>query len=86
MHYEVRFTGTRLERDEQALKEVKRYLGRSGWRRLVDVARETVAMPWRVRVKWARMFCMMNGISGKHPVRAVIKVFLVTKASPGRVK
>lgn len=80
MHYTVKFTGTRRQKEEQALKETISYLGPRSLRKLVDNISSYIlaggcvsrAMEYRA----IRFFCAANGVQGYYPVRAVArKVF-----------
>lgn len=78
MSYTVKFIGPRADRDAAALKEIKRYLGAEYFKRVEAVVAQchAEALPRRELVQQSRTACMFTGISGYHPQRAMMRLFL----------
>lgn len=80
MHYTVKFTGTRAEKEQQALKASREYLGPRSLKKLVDNISSYILAGDRasrtMEYRAIRFFCAANGVQGYYPVRAVArKVF-----------
>lgn len=77
-HYTVQFVGTPEEKLAQAKKECVEYLGERRMAALKDVSTANYANKVGIRdvVKQARMVCMVTGIQGRYPYRAVISLLL----------
>lgn len=80
MHYTVTFTGSRTEKEAQALDATREYLGPRSLKKLVGniasyiLAGDRVSRTMEYRA--IRFFCAANGVQGYYPVRAVArKVF-----------
>lgn len=76
--YTVTFKGTRAEKEAQALKECKEYLGRS-YKRIVKALKEARAQSsGLIRFyRWAQLALSFAGIQGKWPVRAMVRQALI---------
>lgn len=85
MKYEINFTGTKAEKEKQALKAVKEYMGTARYlqfrRKLVDHFVDVAQGADGTRAKQYRgiKFCLMlSGVQGYWPVRAVAREVLRT--------
>ena len=80
MKYEISFTGTKAEKEKQALRATRDYLGLARYlqvrRKLVDYCLDVVkaegggcATMYR-RIQFA---LMLLGVQGRYPIRAVVR-------------
>jgi len=73
-HYEVKFRGSKHDKERQALKECVTYLGKSCFNRFAqNCARELYGATSREAYRAVRAALPLIGISGYWPTRAVFK-------------
>lgn len=77
MHYTVKFTGSRTEKEAQALDATREYLGPRSLKKLVGNIASYILAGGRasrtMEYRAIRFFCAMNGVQGRYPVRAVAR-------------
>lgn len=80
MKYEISFTGSKAEKEQQALRATREYMGTArylAWRRkLVDLFLDKHAAEYPTTAKRYRAikFCaLLSGVQGYWPVRAIAR-------------
>ena len=73
-HYDIHFTGTKDEKERQALRACASYLGKARFNKMTQaIAKELQGASCRQAYRSVRFNCPFIGIQGYWPIRAMFK-------------